>query len=352
MEHIEIRRSVINLDVGGSKAISPFFDARTQERLRRVINDGTPPNTKRAYSSDIRYFWTWCSAIGWTDEPIYPVPAEVIARFIVDHLEGLDPDVDEDLVARGAKSKIGKHSMNTIDRRVSALSALHKTKGLPSPSADPMVSQLLSKSRKAAARRGQRVNKKKAVIKTTLDAMLETCDDVSLNGLRDAALLLFGWASGGRRRSEIVGADMDNLERVGNAYVYHLGITKTEQEGEGGSVPITGRAAVALDKWLEASKIENGPIFRSVDRHGNISTKPLGDRSVALIVKARVKAASFNPSIYAGHSLRSGFLTEVGIQGKSLLEAMALSRHKTVQVAAGYHQAGAALHNETASLAG
>lgn len=337
---------------GGGRAVSSFLDTRTQERLRRLINDGTPPNTKKAYSSDIRYFWTWASAIGWTDEPIYPVPPEIVARFVVDHVDGLDEDVDEDLVSRGVKTKLGRHSMNTVDRRVSALSALHKTKGLPSPIADPLVSQLLSKSRKAAARRGQRVNKKKAVIKTTLDAMLETCDSEKLIGIRDAALLLFGWASGGRRRSEIVGAEIDNLERVGDSYVYHLGITKTEQEGEGGSVPITGRAATALTKWLEASKIDKGPIFRSIDRHGNISKAALGDRSVALIVKSRVKAASFNPSIYAGHSLRSGFLTEVGIQGKSLLDAMALSRHKTVQVAAGYHQAGAALHNETASLAG
>lgn len=337
---------------GAGRAVSSFIDARTRDHLRRIIEDGTPPNTRRAYATDIRYFWAWCSAIGWTDEPVYPVPAEIVARFIVDHMEGMEADVDRDLVDRGVKAKPGRHSMNTIDRRVSALSALHKTKGLPSPCSDPIVSQLLSKARKAAARRGERPNKKKAVVKSTLDLMISTCAHGSLADVRDAAVILFGWSSGGRRRSEISGAEMGSLERVGDSYVYHLGITKTEQEGEGGSVPVTGRAARAMDKWLSASGITDGPVFRSIDRHGNVSQERLSDRSVAGIVKKRVRMADLEPSVYAGHSLRSGFLTEAGNQGKSLLEAMALSRHKTVQVAAGYHQAGAALHNETASLAG
>lgn len=344
-------KEVVAADVDETRSLSFVLDKKTRERLRRVIDDGTPPNTRRAYESDLRYFWSWCSAIGWTDEPIYPVPPEVVARFVVDHLEGLDEDVDRDLISRGVKSKPGKHAMNTIDRRVSALSALHKTRGLPSPITDPVVSQVLSKARKAAARRGQCPNKKKAVIKKTLDMMLATCEAGSLIDKRDAALLLFGWSSGGRRRSEIVEADMSNLEEVGDSYIYHLGITKTSQEGDGGAVPITGRAAIALREWLITAEILSGPIFRSVNRYGSISDSALSDRAVALIVKARAKAANLDPDIYAGHSLRSGFLTEVGLQGKSLLEAMALSGHKTVQVAAGYHQSGAALHNETASLA-
>jgi len=35
--------------------------------------------------------------------------------------------------------------------------------------------------------------------------MIATCDD-SLQGIRDKAILLFGWSSGGRRRSEVASA--------------------------------------------------------------------------------------------------------------------------------------------------
>ena len=51
-----------------------------------------------------------------------------------------------------------------------------------------------------------------------LEAMLATCDD-SLEGLRDRALLCFGFASGGRRRSEIAAADLRDLRRIGAAAV-------------------------------------------------------------------------------------------------------------------------------------
>lgn len=338
-------------DGAGRLPSTAFVDERTRERLRRIVDDGTPPNTRRAYEGDVRYFWAWCSAIGWTDEPFYPVPSEIIAKFVVDHLEGLDDEVDEDLVSRGVKARLGRHSMNTIDRRVSALAALHKTKGMPSPSKDPIVSQVLSKARRATARRGERPGKKKAVIRSTLDMMLDTCSSGSLVDLRDAAVLLFGWSSGGRRRSEICSAVHADLEEAGDEFVYHLGITKTSQEGDGGTVPVRGRAARAIRAWLAAAGIAAGPLFRPIDRHGNVLDRALSDRSVALIVKKRIRLAGLDPRLYAGHSLRSGFITEAGLQGKSLLEAMALSRHKTVQVAAGYHQAGAALHNETATLA-
>jgi integrase len=300
----------------------------------------------------MRYFWTWCSVIGWTEEPILPVPPEIVAKFVVDHLEGLDDDVEEEMIDRGAKTRRGTHSIATIDRRVSALSTFHKSKGFASPCNAPLISELMTKARKAAARRGAKPLKKKAVVKDLLDQMIETCSGDSAIDIRDRALLFFGWASGGRRRSEIVSATFENLEERGENYVYQLGITKTDQEGEGNVVPVAGRAAEAMRTWIETSGIEKGPLFRSVDRHANISDTALSDRAVALVVKKRAKMAGLNPKLFAGHSLRSGFITESGIQGVSLLEAMKLSGHKTMQVAAGYHQAGAALLNEAAGLAG
>lgn len=342
---------VVATDHIRARALS-LFDEKTSERLKKLVDDGTSPNTKRAYASDMKYFWAWCAAVGMSDEPFYPVPSEVVVRFIADHIEGLDETVDRELVELGFKTKPGPHSINTVDRRVSTLSSFHKTKGIANPCATPLVITLISKARKAAARRGQKPRKKKAAVKSVLDKMLETCSGGTLIDIRDEALLLFGFSSGGRRRSEIVSATMENLEEVGDDWLYTLGVTKTDQEGEGATIPVSGRPAVALRKWLEISKVESGPIFRSIDRHSNISETGLSGRTVARIVQDRAKRAGLNGAIFGGHSLRSGFLTEVGLQGKSLLDGMALSRHKTVQVAAGYHQAGAALHNKTATLVG
>src|SRR5438067_1837750 len=64
------------------------------------------------------------------------------------------------------------------------------------------VRTLLSRARRASVKRGERPTKKTAITRPELEAMLATCDD-SLEGLRDSALLCFGFASGGRRRSEL-----------------------------------------------------------------------------------------------------------------------------------------------------
>ncbi|HVT16468.1 MAG TPA: hypothetical protein VHQ90_09875 [Thermoanaerobaculia bacterium] len=52
-----------------------------------------------------------------------------------------------------------------------------------------------------------------------------------------------------------------------------------------------------------------------------------------------------------GHSLRSGFVTTAGRRGVGLADAMALSGHRGMATALGYHQAGAVLTNPAAWLA-
>src|SRR6266702_5772787 len=52
--------------------------------------------------------------------------------------------------------------------------------------------------------------RKPALTKAPLEAMLATCTD-GLIGLRDRALLLFAFASGGRRRSEVSAAVVEHL---------------------------------------------------------------------------------------------------------------------------------------------
>ncbi|MET4727141.1 hypothetical protein ABIE09_000935 [Lysobacter enzymogenes] len=65
--------------------------------------------------------------------------------------------------------------------------------------------------------------------------------------LRDRALLCFGFASGGRRRSEIAAADMRDLRKVGeDGYIYRLEYSKTQQAGGEG-----GFDAGQADPWME-----------------------------------------------------------------------------------------------------
>lgn len=84
----------------------------------------------------------------------------------------------------------------------------------------------------------------------------------------------------------------------------------------------------------------DGPIFRRIDRWGNIGDLPASEAMLNDILKARLKLAGLDPQDYSAHGLRSGFMTEARNQGVSLEEAMAHSKHRSYQVASQYYKAG------------
>ena len=48
------------------------------------------------------------------------------------------------------------------------------------------------------------------------------------------------------------------------------------------------------------------------------------------------EAAGLDPEVYAGHSLRAGFLTSGAEAGASIFKLMEVSRHKSVDTLRGY----------------
>ncbi|MGI4799558.1 MAG: tyrosine-type recombinase/integrase [Janthinobacterium lividum] len=92
----------------------------------------------------------------------------------------------------------------------------------------------------------------------------------------------------------------------------------------------------AVLAWLEAAAITSGPVFRSVNRHGQVSTAGLTPQTVALVVKHYADAAGLDPDEFSGHSLRAGFLTSAAEAGADVLRMMEVSRHRRVETVQGY----------------
>ena len=141
--------------------------------------------------------------------------------------------------------------------RVAVLSTAHRLKQVAKPCEQPAIRTVLSRAARASVKRGERPRKKTAITLPELEALLATCDD-SLEGIRDRALLRFGFASGGRRRSEIGAADLRDLRRPGEAgYIYRLEHSKTQHAGvTATSTPdklVLDRAALALQDWRSSS---------------------------------------------------------------------------------------------------
>src|SRR5262245_9674041 len=116
--------------------------------------------------------------------------------------------------------------------------------------AEALVRELLARTSRAYAQRGALPTRQRALTKDPLALLLATCD-ASLKGRRDRALLL---TTGGRRRSEVASATLENLQREdASSFVYTLTHSKTNQRGElrpEDVKPLQGSAAAAMQAWL------------------------------------------------------------------------------------------------------
>ena len=312
-----------------------------------LLRQGESENTLRSYRSALRYWAAWY-VLRYGHPIAMPVAEATVLQFIVDHAQRHDADgrlvselpaeIDQCLVENGFKTKVGAPALNTLLHRVSVLSKVHQVEGLANPCEQVRVRELLSRTRRGYAKRGALPHKKPALTREPLEALLETCD-VSLVGLRDRALLLFAFSSGGRRRSEVTAATMENTRRDGTNFIFTLAHSKTNQSGVDrpeNEKPVAGRAANALTAWLAASKVKAGPIFRRV-RRGNVVGEPLSPSAVRDIVKKRCLLAGIDED-FSAHSLRSGFVTEAGRQQIPLGETMDLTGHRSTASVVGYYR--------------
>jgi hypothetical protein len=79
--------------------------------------------------------------------------------------------------------------------------------------------------------------------------------------------------------------------------------------------PAAWRAVRALQDWLKLAGIGEGPVFRPINRHEQLSDKRLTDFAVAVIIKRAAKKAGMPTPQLSGHSLRGGFVTEAKKNG-------------------------------------
>lgn len=322
----------------------------SSNRSSEILNEFTSENTKKAFLGDMMYWKAWLSAIGLTFESDYD-PIEIVKCFIVNHIEGMDPDIDNKLFEKGYKASLGTHSLATVKRRIASLSVFLDRMKWENPCREKEIKFLLEKFRK----KHKRFNKQQAITKDVLEDMIKTCKSNNKLDVRDKAILFFGWSSGGRRRSEIVDAKFENLIKISDGdYLYNLNSSKTNQIGEDDVKPIKGRAAKALTDWLEISKITDGYLFRSIRAmskdHIEISKSKLSGNDIRRMVKKRARLAGYDDKQFSAHSIRRGFVTEGGKQGKPILDIMKMTSHKNVATAMKYYDAGNIANNSCANL--
>ena len=216
------------------------------------------PETLRLYASDWAAFVNWCLLAA--AAPLPAAPATVAAY----------------LVTLGERVSAG-----ALARRAAAIAAQHRQHGLASPASDPAVTTLLRHARRTATRR-----RALPPTATRLTRMATACPG-DLAGLRDRALLLL--AAAGFGRAALVSLDVEQVRFI------ETGVDLTLHSQPEAERTMTVRRAAslgtcpvhALKDWMEATDSRFGPVFRKVDRWGNVEHRRLGTDAIRRILARR-----------------------------------------------------------------
>lgn len=290
------------------------------------LNNSKADNTKKAYGSDWQLFVQWCG-----DHSLETLPAS--EETIVYYLTFL--------------SQTSKAS--TIKRKMTAISQRHETAKYDSPTKTPLVQGVWNGIQRTI---GVKETGKEALWLPDLRQLVQVLPP-SVIGKRDHALLVIGWA-GAFRRSELVALDVEDIQFTQDGLIIQIEKSKTDQTGAGqevalpyGSNPMTCPVR-SLKEWLTEADLANGPVFRRIDRHGNIYDR-LTAQSVRLIVQKYCKIIGLSFEAFGAHSLRSGFCSSAAKAGKSEHQIMKQTRHKQSSSLQRYIKLGTMFEDNAAS---
>ena len=304
--------------------------APSLEQVREYIRASKAESTLRGYRTDWWHFCQWSQG-----HELCPLPAspEAVASYIAECA--------------------GRLKVGSIQRRLNAIAEAHKSVGLESPTAAGMVRNTLKGIKRTL---GSAAVQKVPALTDDIRSMVDVAD-AGLIGMRDRALILLGFA-GAFRRSEVVGLDTNDCTFNKDGLTVMLRRSKTDQEGEGrkigipyGSNPETCPVRV-LQAWLEQTALTNGPVFRSINRHGRMKPKKLSAADVARVVKKLADRAGLDATKYAGHSLRAGHATSAAVAGASERSIMNQTGHRSVQMVRRYIRDGSLFRENSAGKLG
>ena len=296
-----------------SKDIKSLYDETLNNLKSSKAN-----NTIRAYRSDFKDFGVFCVKHGLNSIPTEP---KIISLYLT-HL-----------------SKSSK--MSTLRRRLVSISMVHKIKGHYLDTKHPVIIENLMgiKRLKGTIQKG-----KKPILINHLKSIINVINEQKIDEIkkaRDKSIVLIGFG-GGFRRTELVSLDHEDLEFVPEGLKITIKRSKTDQFGEGMTkgLPYFDNELYCpvsnLKKWLELSKIKDGPIFRRFAKGLSITNNRLTDQTVVLLIKNYLSLAGIDNSNFSGHSLRAGFATVAAESGADERSIMAMTGHKTTQMVRRY----------------
>lgn len=315
----------------------PALLQRLKDRNDRYAENAKAVNTKKAYASDFADFKIWCDR---QEIPLPSLPAT--------------PDCVGAYLAELAE--VRHYKIATIQRRIAAISQVHKYQGYATPTTSQRVKDIMQAIRRIHAPE-QTIRKVRPAVTGIIVRMVEPLTD-SLIDVRDRALLLIGFA-GAFRRSELAELRFTDITEVEDGLRIILRKSKTDQEGKGlvKGIPYGEDEKTcpvrAWKAWVRAAGMTEGQAFRSLGKANEPALgNSLSGQRIACVIKARAKAVKLDPAQFSGHSLRSGLITAAVQAGQQERDIMRQSGHKHLPTMRGYIHEGSLFTNNVAAKVG
>jgi integrase len=278
--------------------------------LERYLDAATRANTQRSYGNALRHYEVEAGRL-------LPATPDQVAQYLADYAQAL--------------------AVTTLRQRLAALGRWHRDHGFTDPTHTPLVRQVI---KGIAAVHGEQAKQAAPLALTQVGQVADWLDsaiaaaqqrsdaDSALRHQRDRAWLLLGFWRG-FRGDELIRLQVQHLKIVpGEGMHCFLPSSKGDRENLGRSYPVPALSrwcpVTAMSQWLEASGLRDGPVFRGINRWGQLRADPLHANSFIRIMRGLFTHAGLpTPEEFSGHSLRRGFAGWASAQGwdlKSLME--------------------------------
>lgn len=286
------------------------FEAQVDQILS-ACHGAYSVRTIKGYRADLSIFIAWCRTRNirrWL-----PARPDIVAQFVNDQVE--------------------RYRISTIKRRLCAIAFAHQMRDLASPT-DANVVRLAV--RRASRLRASRPQQKKGLTHDIRSRLLAACPD-TLAGHRDAAVISVGYDTL-CRSSELAAIRIEHLDlqRTGSRIL--IPRTKSDVAGEGRIAHLSPLTAGYLRRWIAASQLSSGPLFRALhlDR---VCEGPLCTSSIRRIVKRALGRAGYSCAEIgeiSGHSMRIGAAQDMMVAGFDALAIMQAGGWKSTNVVLRY----------------
>lgn len=281
---------------------APAADSGLAAIIGLALDSVSSPQTRRAYGLALTRFLAWYQAEG----------APGLTRATVQRYRAL-------LETAGL-------SASTLNVRLSAIRKLAleaAENGLLAPELASGIARI-----RGAKRRGVRAGNWLTPQEAT--ALVNAPSRATLTGLRDRALLAL-LVGCGLRRAELAALAVEAVQMRDSRWAL------PDLEGKGGrvrTVPVPAWVKMLLDEWLQAARIDSGPIFRRIRKGGSLQETRLSEDAVWYVVRRH--AARIGKPKLAPHDLRRTCAKLCRLSGGELEQIQFLLGHASIQTTERY----------------